>query len=290
MSLGYTVRESLSGFRRTKLSSAISITTVSISLLLLGIFAVVSINTTRFMEELRDRLEMEAFIQEPVSLEQRMAIERAVRNIDGVETVDYVSKDDAARIFQQDFGENIYDVLDFNPLPPSFKIRLKQPFRNAVAANTISDRVAAIEGIQSVRYRKGLLELIDARTKTINNISLGLGLLISLSAIFLVSNTIRLAIYAKRKLIRTMELVGATRAFIRSPFLLEGMLQGFLGGLIASVILYLLIEYTLRFLSPELSGYVRIARSFYLVVIGAGMGLGLIGSAISVMRFMRTPG
>lgn len=290
MSLGYTVRESLSGFRRTKLSSAISIATVSISLLLLGIFAVVSINTTRFVEALRDRLEMEAFLREPVTLEQRMTIERAVRGVDGVETVDYISKDEAAKIFKDETGEDIYDVLDFNPLPPSFKIRLKQPFRNAVAANGISDRVAAINGIQSVRYRKGLLELIDARTKTINDLSLGLGLLISLSAIFLVSNTIRLAIYAKRKLIRTMELVGATRTFIRSPFLLEGMLQGFFGGLIASGILYILIEYTLRILSPELWSYVRMTRPFYLAVVGMGMGLGLVGSAISVMRFMRTPG
>ena len=290
MSLGYTVRESFSGFRRTKLSSAISIATVSISLLLLGIFAVVSINTTRFVEALRDRLEMEAFLREPVTLEQRMALQRTVRTVDGVESVDYISKDEAAKIFKQEFGEDITQVLDFNPLPPSFKIRLKPSFRTAAAAGALSDRVAAIEGIESVRYRKGLLELIDARTKAVHNLSLGLGVLISLSAIFLVSNTIRLAIYAKRKLIRTMELVGATRVFIRSPFLLEGVLQGLLGGLLASGILYILIEYTLRLFSPELSEYVRMDRSFYLAMIGAGIGLGFVGSAISVSRFIRAPG
>jgi cell division transport system permease protein len=290
MSLGYTVRESFSGFRRTKLSSAISIITVSISLLLLGIFAVVSINTTRFVEALRDRLEMEAFLREPITLEQRMALERTVQGVDGVESVDYISKDEAARIFKQEFGEDITQVLDFNPLPPSFKIRLKPSFRSGAAASALSERLGAIDGIESVRYRKGLLELIDARTKAVHNLSLVLGLLISLSAIFLVSNTIRLAIYAKRKLIRTMELVGATRAFIRSPFLLEGILQGLLGGLLASGILYILIEYTLRLLSPELSGYVQMDRSFYLATIGAGIGLGFAGSAISVSRFIRAPG
>jgi cell division transport system permease protein len=289
MSLGYTVRESFSGFRRTKLSSVISIITVSISLLLLGIFAVVSINTTRFVEALRDRLEMEAFLREPVTVEQRLALERAVRGVEGVESVDYISKDEAARIFKQEFGEDITQVLDFNPLPPSFKIRLRLTYRTAAAASALSDRVAAIEGIESVRYRKGLLELIDARTKAVHNLSLVLGVLISVSAIFLVSNTIRLAIYAKRKLIRTMELVGATRAFIRSPFLLEGMLQGLLGGLVSSGILYVLIEHTLRLLSPELSGYVQMDRSFYLAVIGSGVGLGFIGSAISVSRFIRPP-
>jgi cell division transport system permease protein len=290
MSLGYTVRESLSGFRRTKLSSALSIATVSISLLLLGIFAVVSINTTRFVEALRDRLEMEAFLREPITLDQRMTLERAVRAVDGVESVDYISKDEAAKIFKQEFGEDITQVLDFNPLPPSFKIRLKPSFRTAAAANAVSERIAALAGVQSVRYRKGLLELIDARTKAVHNLSLGLGLLISLSAIFLVSNTIRLAIYAKRKLIGTMELVGATRTFIRFPFLLEGMLQGLLGGVLASGILYILIEHTLRLLSPELSGYIQMERSFYLSVVGAGIVLGFIGSAISVSRFIRTPG
>ncbi|MBP1648419.1 MAG: hypothetical protein H6Q30_1864 [Bacteroidetes bacterium] len=290
MSLGYTIQESLSGFRRTKLSSAISIATVSISLLLLGIFAVISINTTRFVEALRDRLEMEAFLREPVTLEQRLALERAIRALDGVETIDYISKDEAARIFKQEFGEDITQVLDFNPLPPSFKIRLKPSFRTAAAASALSDKVAAIDGIESVRYRKGLLELIDARTKAVHNLSLTLGILISLSAVFLVSNTIRLAIYAKRRLVRTMELVGATRAFIRSPFLLEGMLQGLVGGLVASGVLYVLIEHTLRLLSPELSGYVQMNRSFYLAVIATGIALGFVGSAISVARFIRTPG
>ncbi len=290
MSIGYTVRESFSGFRRTKLSSTISIATISISLLLLGIFAVVTINTTRFVEALRDRFEIEAFLREPLTLEQRMTVDRTVRGVEGVESVDFVSKDDAAKIFKQETGEDIYDVLDFNPLPPSFKIRLKPFFRTAAAAGAISDKVRAIDGIDGVRYRKGLLELIDARTKAVHNLSLGLGLMISLSAIFLVSNTIRLAIYAKGKLIRTMELVGATRAFIRAPFLLEGMLQGLVGGSVASGILFLLIEYTLRFLSPELSGYVHMERSFYLAVIGTGVGLGFIGSMISVARFIRTPG
>jgi cell division transport system permease protein len=290
MSLGYTIQESLSGFRRTKLSSAISIATISISLLFLGIFAVVSINTTRFVEALRDRLEMEAFLREPVTRDERMSLERSVRGVEGVESVDFVSKDDAAKIFRQEFGEDVTQVLDFNPLPPSFKIRLKVSYRTAAQANSVSDKIRAIDGIESVRYRRGLLELIDARTKAVHSLSLGLGVLISLSAVFLVSNTIRLAIYAKRRLIRTMELVGATRTFIRSPFLLEGMLQGLLGGLVASTILYVLIEHTLRFFSPELSGYVQMDRSFYFLVVGAGAALGFIGSIISVTRFIRSPG
>jgi cell division transport system permease protein len=117
-------------------------------------------------------------------------------------------------------------------------------------------------------------------------VTLGLGILISLSAVFLVSNTIRLAIYAKRRLLRTMELVGATAVFIRLPFLLGGIIQGLFGGLLASGVLYALIEYAVRFLSVDFSDFIRMNPVFYLMVVAAGVFLGLVGSIISVVRFV----
>jgi cell division transport system permease protein len=138
-----------------------------------------------------------------------------------------------------------------------------------------------------VKYRKELLEVIDTRAATLHNLTLGLGVFISLSAILLVSNTIRLAIYAKRQLIRTMELVGATRVFIRVPFLLEGMIQGILGGILSSALLYVLLEYSIRLVSIELAGSLHREPLFYAGVLATGLLLGLIGGIISVMRFIR---
>ncbi len=105
---------------------------------------------------------------------------------------------------------------------------------------------------------------------------------------FLVSNTIRLAIYAKRHTIRTMELVGATRSFIRVPFLLEGILQGVLWGIVASGLLYSLLEYAMRLVSLDFTDAIHRDISFYLAILAAGGLLGLIGGAISVARFIRT--
>jgi cell division transport system permease protein len=147
----------------------------------------------------------------------------------------------------------------------------------------------SLGGVESVVYRKALLELIDQRTAAVNNITLGLGILISLSAILLVSNTIRLAIYAKRRLIRTMELVGATSTFIRLPFLIEGLIQGVLGGLIASALLYGALEHLIRWISAELSAFIHMEAAFYVLVIAGGTVLGLLGSIISVVRFIHTP-
>ncbi len=290
MSLSYTLRESLSGFTRTKLSSLLSIITISISLLLLGLFGVLSIHAARFLEELRTRVELEAFLEEPVTRGEIDSLRSLILSFDGVERVTYVSKAEAAKIFRQEFGEGILDVFDFNPLPPSLKIGLQEGYRTAVHAQRLEQRITALTGVGSIVYRKALLEVIDERARTVHNITLGLGILVGLSAIVLVSNTIRLAISAKRKIIRTMELVGATRWFIRLPFLLEGIMQGLLGGLIAAAVLYGLLVHVVRIVSPELSAAIRVEPMFYAAVIAVGVLLGLTGSSISILRFIRPAG
>jgi cell division transport system permease protein len=286
MSLSYTLRESISGFKRTKLSTIVSIVTISISLLLLGVFAVITINTSRFIDTLRDKVEMEAFVQEPITREELSDLIRNVTDIPGIGQVIYISKEEAAQIFKEQFGEDVQSVLEFNPLPPSLKIFLEEGYRTADRANQVYEKLKATKNIESIIYRKALLEFIDQKAATVHNITLGLGILISLSAIFLVSNTIRLAIYAKRRIIRTMELVGATPGFIRLPFLLEGIIQGLVGGVFASCVLYAVLEYGMRFVLLEVARYVHMDMMFYLAVVVSGIGLGLVGSIISVSRFM----
>ncbi len=288
MSLAYTLKESISGFTRTRLSSIISVMTISISLLFLGMFAIATVHTTRFIDVLRSKVELEAFLVEGISGSDLKEIRRKISAVDGIQDISFVSKDEAARIFQTEFGEDIFEVLEFNPLPASFRISLKDGFKTSVKALEASSRIEDIKGVETVRYRKELLEIIDTRAASVNNLTLGLGVIISLSAVFLVSNTIRLAIYAKRNTIRTMQLVGATRGFIRVPFLLEGILQGVLGGMVASVVLYSLLEYAMKLVSVDFSDAIHRDPYFYLAILGAGGLLGLIGGTISVARFIRT--
>jgi cell division transport system permease protein len=287
MSLSYLLAESVSGFKRTKLSSVVSIMTICIALLLLGVFVVVTTNAARFVDVLRTKVELEAFLRQPMSPVELDSLRTAVRAIDGVASVTYVSKAEAAKIFKEEFGEDVLDVLTFNPLPPSLRINLVPGSITAAGTRAVSDRVAAMAGVDTVIYRRALIELIDRRAEQFNSVTLGLGLLIGLSAILLVSNTIRLAIYAKRKLIRTMELVGATWSFIRLPFLLEGVIQGLLGGAVAAATLYLALDRLLPALSQEIAGYVQVRPGFYLLILVAGLALGLVGSVISVIRFIR---
>ncbi len=280
------MKEGVSGFKRAKLSTSVSVLTISISLTLLGIFAIVSKNAAALVENIRNKVELEVFLKEPVKGSDIESMRKKTLTIDGVEKAVFISKEDAAKIFKEEFGEDIHKVLDFNPLPPSFKISLKEGFRTAEKAGEIQKEILQIKGVDDVIYRKALLEFIDRRAKMFSLLTLGLGFLITLSAVFLVSNTIRLAIYSKRQIIQTMKLVGATHGFVRMPFLLEGIIQGFLGGLIASVVVYLLIKVVLAEFTAELTDILSTDFTLYVILVLIGIVLGLLGSVLSVRKFI----
>ena len=286
MQIRYVFREGFSGFRRAKLSMLAAITTICISLLLLGSFSILVVNANSIIQSLRNKVEMEAFLIDGLSPIETSIARDSIATLEGVREVRYISKSEAAAIFKEEFGEDIKNVLDFNPLPASVKIYLKDGYKNAKAAEKIYTAVKQIKGVDDVIYRKTLLEMLDRRATTFLWLVFGIGIFISISSIFLVANTIRLAIYAKRKIVQTMKLIGATKAFIRRPFILEGLIQGFLGGCVAAGILFLVFEYLGRWVSFELADFVHVQPLYYGAVVVVGCLLGFLGSAISIRRFI----
>ena len=264
----------------------ISIFTITISLILLGLFTIVFRNANQIVESLRDRVEMEAFLEEPVTDETAPIIERNILAIPGINEVKYISKDQAAKIFKDLYGEDIQSILDFNPLPPSFKIYLEKDYKNTDSAKVVYAKLKLVSGVDDVIYRKTLLELLDRRAQLFAAASLAAGVALLITAIFLVSNTIRLAIYAKRKIITTMKLVGATRMFIRLPFVVEGIIQGVLGGLFSSGFIYLVVGYASKMFGGDLAPIVFVEPVFYIIILSAGTLLGFLGSVISVRKFI----
>jgi cell division transport system permease protein len=286
MQLRYIIKEGFSGFKRAKLSMFTAIFTICVSLLLLSFFTILLINANSVVNALREKVEMEAFLNDQLSNDRITEVKGLVEMLDGVREVHYVSKEEAAKIFKEEFGEDIYKILNFNPLPASLKIFLKDGYKTAKHADIIFNQLKAIKGVDDVIYRKQLLEMLDQRAMLFLWITLGIGVFITISSIILVANTIRLAIYAKRKIILTMKLIGATRSFIRMPFLLEGFLQGLLGGLIAAGIVFILFNYLEQWLNVSLSELVRVQPYSYGIIVGSGCVLGLLGSMISVRRFI----
>ncbi|MEK6756416.1 MAG: permease-like cell division protein FtsX [Bacteroidota bacterium] len=286
MQIAYIVRESFSGFKRAKLSTFAAIMTICISLLLLGTVTILALNAHSIVESMREKVEMEAFLADHLAPIDVSIVRDSIASLQGVREVRYISKEQAAAIFKEEFGEDIHKVLDFNPLPASIKIFLKDGYKTAKGAESVYNAVRQIKGVDDVIYRKTLLEMLDRRATTFLWLIFGIGVFITISSIFLVANTIRLAIYAKRKIVQTMKLIGATKSFIRGPFVLEGLVQGLVGGSAAAGILFLVFEYLARWISVELSDFVRIQPFYYAVVIGVGCVLGILGSAISIRRFI----
>jgi len=276
----------VSGFKRAKLAMFSAIVTIAISLLILSFFLILLVNANSVIESLRDRVEMEAFLREGLTPSQTDTVASRLLGLNGVRAVAFISKDSAAAIFRAEFGEDISRVLDFNPLPASFKIYLREEFRTSAGAEKVYALVVAVEGVEEVIYRKTLLELLDRRATIVLWISLGIGVFITISSVFLVANTIRLAIYNKRKIIQTMKLMGATRSFVRIPFLLEGLIQGLVGGIFAAGIVFFVFEFLARYVSADLIDLVRVEALSYAIIVGMGCLLGLLGSLISVRRFI----
>ncbi|KAB2923627.1 MAG: ABC transporter permease [Bacteroidetes bacterium] len=286
MAFLYTVKEGFSGFRRARLSSVITIFTMTISLLLLGLFAVIYSNTNAIIQSFRDKVEFEVFLAVEADDAQAGRVHDALLAVPGVESAAFISKEDAAAIFKREFGEDIRTVLQFNPLPASFKVRLASEYRNSDSARIAAARLAALDGVDDVVYRKALLEILDRRVKVFVSASAAIGATLLIATLFLISNTIRLTIYAKRKMITTMKLVGATRGFIRTPFLIEGMLHGVAGGALAAALIAGFVLAARTFVSADLSEFLAVEGWFYGVLVAAGVVLGLLGSLWSVKRFI----
>lgn len=286
MKFFYLFKEGLSGFRRARLSMLISVSTLTISLLLLGFFGIIYRNANVVIQSFRDKVEMEVFLEEPLSDSTIVSMKKTFEAIPGIAKSHFISKEDAARIFKKEFGEDIFSVLEFNPLPPSFKLQLQDGYKNADSANSIYAKLKNIQGTDDVVYRKALLEILDKRVRIFFGVSVATGVILLIAAIFLVSNTIRLTIYAKRKMIATMKLVGATRGFIRAPFLVEGVLQGFLGGAFASLCIYGIIYAAKVFVGADLANFLTVQYYYFGILLIFGMILGYLGSSISVKRFI----
>lgn len=278
----YLFREGFSGVRRTPVASAVTILTIVTALVLVGVFWYASLNLESLVSSMRKQVELEAFLM-PQTTQVDM-LRAQVLGIQGVDSVRYISPQDAAKLFESQTGEHVTMLLDSNPFPASFRIALRPGYTGGTAVMRVAQSVEGLAGVDTVMYRQELVNRIDTIAAATRQIGLVGGGIILCIALVLTANTIRLAIHAKRNLIRTLHLVGATRTFIRIPFLLEGIVHGFFGSAIAAGVLYLCVIGAQRFI-PEAQILVPPAL-FYAGIAAAGMALGFVGSVISTLRFL----
>jgi len=285
LNISYYWRETMSGMRRAKLLSLLSVSSITAALFLMGTFLLVTVNFMEAVKSLKGKFQIQAFISDGAETRDITAARRAIEGMEGVDQVSYISKEAALNEFRQELGgaSDFLEVLENNPLPRSFKISLLPALQNPQAIVKISEKVAKLPGVEEVEYGKSWLVKLYRIGSLLVAIDLSLLLVVSAAVLIVVFNTIRLTLYARRPAIEIMRLVGATDGFIRRPFVLEGFLQGALGSLTGLVMLYL----GWRLVSSQFG----MLRFFTLresaLLSGFGMLLGALGSWGAARIFLK---
>ncbi len=286
MSLAYSIKEGLAGFRRAKFAFVAATSATAVALVLIGMFVLLSYQAQQVTTWLRQRVgELEIFIEdveEPIAV----AIDARAAITPGVDETEYISKEQAREIFRTEFGEGSEIFLDEPFLPASVRVRVEPAYANPDSLQRLVDEFITWNRVSEVVFNQPLLVRVQQNLRLLTTSGLLLGLLVVLAALFLVGNTIRLTIYARRLLIRTMKLVGATDSFIQQPFIVEGVAQGVVAGGIASVVVWLLYGVMASYL-PQLSVSFWALLMLAFFITGAGAFLGWAGSFFAVRRFIK---
>ena len=286
----YYVREVIISMIRNRWMSFASIGTVAVSLFILGVFFILVTNMTKMASSLESQIQISAYLNDALTDEGRDEVEKMIKDMRSVSSVEYVPKEKALEILQDRLGEQkkILDALgDSNPLPNAFTVTVKNPdsVKNTAAA------IADLYGVEEVKYGQDVAANLFDLTHLIRVFGFFLMLLLTFATIFIISNTIRLTVFARRKEIAIMKYVGATDWFIRWPFILEGMGLGFIGGSISAFALRSFYTAMLTKISSTLAFFPTVGQTPFInyVTVGiilAGICIGILGSTVSLKKFL----
>lgn len=290
-SLGYVTRDGFRNIWRNKIMSIASISTVAISLFLLGCVWLFVANVNNMVVNVESELEINAYVKQDLPREVAEAIAKEIGTYEGVSSVEFIPKEEGILLLESRFGTEADlagTVGENNPLPDMIQMKALDP--DMVPA--LADKVSALEGIETVRYGQGMVEKLLKTAAWVERAGL-IGLIcISVAAVFLISTSIRLTVFSRRDEITIMRLVGATNWYIRWPFLIEGLLVGFFGAFLAVAILFLGYNKLVESLMATMSFVPVMKDNTMLLILGRnillyGSGLGIVGSFLSVFRYLR---
>lgn len=290
---GYFIREALKSLRRNNWMVLASVGTVAVSLVIVGMSLITVMNTEFVVSRLESNVEIIAYLKNDTGENDARSLERQICAIPGVAAVRFKNKDQALSEFRRELGDqqNMIDALGGdNPLPHLYKVTAVSPQE----VKGVADKLQALTLVDKVDYGKGVVEKLFNVTRWVRLTGLAVIVLLGLAAVFLIATTIRLTVFARRKEIKIMKILGATDWFVRWPFLIEGMVLGFTGALIAILVVdisYLAFtDYLRKQLSVNIFELQRDPQFLFLlgtVLLGAGAFIGTVGSGISMRKFLK---
>jgi len=287
--IGYAFDEAIRSLWRGRQSGVLSTLTIALALFVLGGFLLVTANLERLGAEWSNAAEMSVYLKDDVTQDQRRAIESLLAPNELVASHEYVSKADALGRFKQTFTDlsTAVDTLGDNPLPASYEVRLRTGPSAQMSVDELGSRLRQTPGVADVRYDRQWLNRVLSAITIIRGVGLVLGAFLTIAAALTVANVVRLALFARRDELDIMQLVGAPQAYIRGPFVMEGVLQGGIGAMLAlAVLLVAFFALRARYLVPlasaiNLSSIRFLPWELCLFVVIGGMAVGCLGGLVA---------
>ena len=275
--------------------AVISILTITIALVLLGIVGIVTIVANGLVSKVQKSEEVIVYLKDDMPDGDMLALDETIASMRQVESTRIISKEEAAREFKEMFGSDLLVALEENPLPRSIVVVIAEGYRSSPYMDTLSHRISTVQGVESVEYGREWMSKVDIFFLVFMIVESIIIALIITAGILIISNTITLTLLARREAIEIMRLVGATERFIRRPFYIEGFFQGIISG-ISAFLIFLGIYLWASYAVPDLDVYLYLFRiqSIQTVafpwilgtIIPIGGFLGLLGSYVAVRRAM----
>ncbi|WP_336776598.1 permease-like cell division protein FtsX [Paenibacillus sp. MMO-58] len=294
-------REGFKNIIRNGWMSFASISSIFFSLFLLGVFVLLALNINSMASNIESQVQIRVYLQTDIDQQKANELENKIRKLSDVSKVEFVSKEEGLELLRKNLGKDGDALLDgydkdSNPLPDSFTVEVFDPQKIAVAANEISALNNGDEAkpITSVKYGQGTVEKLFKITNAIRNIGLIIVIGLGITAMFLISTTIKMTILARRREIGIMKLVGATNSFIRWPFFVEGALIGLVASGITTIVVLLtytklvsMNEMELGLLMIKLIPVEELGWKITVLLMGLGTLIGVWGSTLSVRKYLK---
>lgn len=279
-------------FHQRRLTGSYLTSVVSISLVLftLGMFGIIVLNASKLSDLIKENIGFEIIMKGGVREASIIQLQKMLDANPHVKSTYYITREEAAKRLAQDLGEDFLQWLgdDENPLLPSIEVKFRAEWANSDSLALIEQKLMQNQDVKEVYYQKSLVDLINQNIRRIGLVLLTFVLLLLFISVALINNTIRLSIYARRFLIRSMQLVGATEGFIRKPFVVTGLIQGLIGGLISLVLLSGMLYLAVKGI-PELSQLqdIKSIGLLYAFILITGMSLTGISTYFAMRKYLR---
>lgn len=282
----YAIREALNAFRRAPVLTGLSAAMIGLSLFVIGLFGLTAFNVRAVIRDVESRVELVAYLNSDASPAAVQTMSDEIATYDEVRSVRYISREEALAIARRDLDEDLQSIfgsIETNPLPASLEIALHPGQRGPEVVKLVAAKVAGIRGVEEVKYGEDWIGTFFALRRAAGVATLTLGLGFAAVAALIIGAAIRMAVFARRDEIVIMRLVGATDGFIRRPFVVEGMITGIIGAVIATTATW----GTYRLLTASNVELSWIPVSWLFTGFVAGTAVGLVASAIAVRRHLR---